>query len=165
MFSYANAAPAFQAFPRCAAACTEYNSELVVHNPENMERTVADSIAGKRFTMTLLGVFAALALVLASIGIYGVLSYIVGQRTREIGVRMALGAQRLDVLRMVLRDGVQMILARGCAGRLWGPGPDATDAQHALSACRPLIPSHSLPLPHCFPQLLCWPAMCRRSEQ
>jgi len=92
------------------------NRDMIVYDNESEEEVVARSIASQRFSLALLGAFAGLALLLASIGIYGVLSYLVGQRTREIGVRLALGAQRLDVLRMVLQDGARMALAGTAIG-------------------------------------------------
>jgi putative ABC transport system permease protein len=75
-----------------------------------------------RFSMTLVGSFAALALMLAAAGIYGVISYTVGQRTNEIGIRMALGAQPGDVLRMILRQGMGVVfagIAVGLAGAFY----------------------------------------------
>ena len=87
------------------AMLEKMNSQQNIYGVLTLERIVSDSVASQRFTMILLGIFAVLALVLASIGIYGVTSFVVGQRTHEIGLRVTLGAQRGDVLRLVLGQG------------------------------------------------------------
>jgi len=79
---------------------------LPVFNVSSMNDVLDRSLASRRFSADLVGGFAGLAVLLASIGIYGLLAYLVGQRSREIGIRMALGARREDILRMFLRRGV-----------------------------------------------------------
>jgi putative ABC transport system permease protein len=79
--------------------------DLPVYRPATMEERLNDSLARTRFSTTLLSVFAGLALLLASIGIYGVVSYTVGQRAHEIGIRMALGARPDDAVRLIVRQG------------------------------------------------------------
>jgi predicted permease len=94
----------------------EIDPREVIYNVETMDDVVATSYAARRLTMILLTGFAALAMILACVGIYGVVSYLVGQRTQEIGIRMALGAQPRDILVLVLGEGTRMALIGAVLG-------------------------------------------------
>jgi putative ABC transport system permease protein len=91
---------------------------LPVTKVQTMDEVAAASFAARRFNMYLLAIFAALALVLAAVGVYGVMSYIVTQRTQEIGIRMALGAKANDVLKLIMENGITLALIGVVIGAL-----------------------------------------------
>src|SRR6185437_8108 len=98
------------------SAVGQVDKTVPVYDVKSMEQMVADAGSLRRFDMWLIGSFAGLALVLAAIGIYGVMAYSVSHRTREIGIRMALGAQQTSVLRLILAQGAKLALIGVAAG-------------------------------------------------
>jgi putative ABC transport system permease protein len=119
--------------PAVRGTIASLDPQLAVADIKTLEANVQESLAPQRFNLSLLGLFAALAVFLAAVGVYGVLSYSVTQRTREIGVRVALGAQRGSILAMTIREGMKvtfvgaaiglvgaLLLTRLMAGLLYG---------------------------------------------
>jgi len=100
------------------AAVHGVDRDLALSDVTTLERVVQDSLADERFRTTLLSAFAAVALLLAALGIYGVLAYLVSQRSREFGIRLALGAHPASLFRLVIKQGMRPVLIGASGGLL-----------------------------------------------
>jgi putative ABC transport system permease protein len=134
-------------FPSIQRTVWSIDPNQPISDVSTMEQIVSDSVAKPRFNMFLMGLFGALALILAIVGIYGLLSYVVTQRTHELGIRMALGADRKEILKLVLRQGLTLAVvgevvglicafaaARVIKGLLFGVGPADSSTFLAVAA-------------------------------
>jgi ABC-type antimicrobial peptide transport system permease subunit len=140
------ALPARTLEPQIRAAIQGVDPELPVFNVTSMEAILDASLASRRFSAALVAGFAAGALLLASIGIYGLLAYVVGQRSREIGLRMALGAERDDILRLFVRKGV-VLAGVGIVAGLVVSASTASLMASLLYGVRPHDPAVFLTVP------------------
>ena len=149
------AAPSFDAVRRVVQT---HHRENVVFGAQTLKEILAESLAAQRFAMILLEAFAAVALLLASIGLYGVISYLAGQRTHELGIRLALGAQRRDVLRLVLSDGMKPACGGVALGLIVALGLTRLLANllYGVSATDPLTFAATAALLAAIALLACW---------
>lgn len=140
--------------------------ELVMNHVSTTEDIVTRSLSGQHFAVLLMIGFAALGLLMASVGLYGVIAYAVAQRTREIGVRMALGAQSRDVLRLVLRRGIRLIVSGVAFGLIGGMVimRGANSVRFHVNAADPTIAA-TVGLFICAASLMaCWLPACRAAR-
>jgi predicted permease len=129
------------AAPMVRAALDKIDKEIPILQPNTLDTIITQSLGQRRLTMGLLGAFAGIALLLAVVGIYGAVAYTVEQRTAEIGVRMALGAQVKDVLRLVVRQGMNPVLIGLGLGlvAVFGTGRFLTAQLYQISPHNPIL--------------------------
>jgi predicted permease len=127
--------------PQIRGAVQAIDPSLPVYNVRSMSEVMEGSVAPRRFSAELVGAFALVALLLASVGIYGLLAYLVGQRTQEIGVRLALGAHRGDILKLILRQGALLAGSGVCVGLILAAvtAPAIATLLYGIRAIDPIV--------------------------